>query len=166
MKTKLPKQLALKILKTLKLEEPPINIRTVIKYLSESRDITIELLAYSLPDRVSGAHAKKGDKHIITYNRNHHPHRQRFTVAHELGHLLLEHVNMQNNEENFTSTKPEETAANKFAAELLVPSEFLKRDFNNGVKDVKALANKYQVSEEMMWWRIMDGRIFRSIQKT
>lgn len=163
---KLPQELARNILKALKIEEPPINIRAVIQYLSKNRGITIDLLAYNLPEKVSGAHAKRGDKHIITYNRNHHPNRQRFTVAHELGHLLLEHVELQNNEEDFVSRKPEETAANKFAAELLVPLEFLKGDFEKGVKDVKMLANKYQVSEEMMWWRIMDARVFRRIQKT
>lgn len=164
-KTQLPEQLARNILKALKIEEPVISIQAVIKYLSESRNITISILEYDLPDNISGAHAKKGDKHIITFNRNHHPHRQRFTVAHELGHLLLEHVNLQNNEEDFSTKKPEETAANKFAAELLVPLDFLKKDFEKGVRDVKALANKYEVSEETMWWRIMDTRLFRRIRR-
>ena len=163
--TRLPKQLARDVLKALRVEEPPVDLRAVIEYLSESRSITIELLPYSLPDKVSGAHARKGRKHIITYNKNHHPRRQRFTIAHELGHLLLEHLDVQSKEEDLVSGNPKETAANTFAAELLAPSEFLKKDFEKGVRDVKALAARYQVSEEMMWWRIMDARMYRKIKR-
>jgi len=164
-RTQLPRQLARDVLKALKVKEPPVDLRAVVEYLSKSRNITIEILPYSLPDKVSGAHAKKGQKHIVTYNRNHHPRRQRFTIAHELGHLLLEHVDVQNIEEDLASRNPEETAANTFAAELLAPLELLKNDFKEGVRDVKALASKYQVSEEMMWWRIMDARMYRKIRR-
>ena len=164
-RTQLPIQLAHDILKALRIEEPPVNLPAIIEHLSRTRNITIELLPYSLPDKVSGAHARRGQKHIITYNRNHHPRRQRFTIAHELGHLLLEHVNVQNNEEDLASSNPEETAANVFAAELLAPLAFLKKDFEEGVRDVKALASRYQVSEEMMWWRIMDARMYGKIRR-
>ena len=105
----------------------------------------------------------KGDKHLIAYNRD-HPHRQRFTIAHELGHLLLEHADLRNNEDDYSTKNPEETAANKFAAELLVPLEFLKKDFAAGIKDVKVLAQRYMVSEEMVWWRIMDTGLLRKIK--
>ena len=143
---RLPRQLARDALKALEAEEPPVNLRAVLEYLSGTRNITIELLPYSLPDKVSGAHAKKGQKHIITYNRNHHPYRQRFTIAHELGHLLLEHADVQDMEKDLASRNPRETAANAFAAELLAPLEFLKKDFEEGVRDVKALASNITLS--------------------
>jgi len=164
-RTQLPIQLAHDVLKALRIEEPPVDLRAVVEHLSKTRGITIELLPYSLPDKVSGAHARKGKRHIITYNRNHHPRRQRFIIAHELGHLLLEHLDVQSNEEDLVSRNPEETAANAFAAELLAPLEFLKKDFEEGVRDVKTLASKYQVSEEMMWWRIMDARMYGKIRR-
>lgn len=164
-RTQLPIQLARDVLKALRIKEPPVDLPAVIKHLSGVRNITIELLPYSLPDKVSGAHARKGQRHIITYNRNHHPRRQRFTIAHELGHLLLEHLDVQSNEEDLPSRNPEETAANAFAAELLAPLAFLRKDFQKGVRDVKVLASKYQVSEEMMWWRIMDARMYREIKR-
>ncbi len=164
-RTQLPTQLARDVLKALRVEEPPVGLRAVVEHLSRIRNITIELLPYSLPDKVSGAHARKGQRHIITYNRDHHPRRQRFTIAHELGHLLLEHMDVQSNQEGLVSKNPEETAANAFAAELLAPLKFLKKDFQKGVRDVKTLASKYQVSEEMMWWRVMDARMYGEIRK-
>ena len=164
-RTQLPTQLARDVLKALRIEEPPVSLPAVVEHLSKTRNITIELLPYSLPDKVSGAHARKCQRHILTYNRDHHPRRQRFTIAHELGHLLLEHLDVQSNQENLASRNPEETAANAFAAELLAPLEFLKKDFQKGVRDVKILASKYQVSEEMMWWRMMDARMYREIRR-
>lgn len=164
MKMQLPLKLARDIIKALKVSQPPIDIDAVITYVAKDRDASIQLERHNFIEKVSGAHLSKGDKHLIAFNKDHHPHRQRFTIAHELGHLLLEHADLRNNEDDYTTKNPEETAANKFAAELLVPLEFLKNDFNSGLKDVKALAQRYKVSEEMMWWRIMDTGLLRKIR--
>lgn len=67
--------------------------------------------------------------------------RQRFTIAHELGHIVLEHLevednlkeptlNILNREIEFDSSSYQEKEANKFAAELLMPEE----DFVNFFK--------------------------------
>ena len=79
-------------------------------------------------------------------------------------YLILEHADLRNNEDDYASRNPEETAANKFAAEILAPLEFLKKDFDAGIRDVKALAQRYKVSEEMMWWRIMDTGLLKRIR--
>jgi len=160
----LPLKLARGIIQALKIDQPPIDIDAVIAYVAKDHDTSIQLEKHNFIDKVSGAHLSKGDKHLIAYNRDHHPHRQRFTIAHELGHLLLEHADLRNNEDDYSTKNPEETAANKFAAELLVPLEFLKKDFVAGIKDVKVLAQRYMVSEEMVWWRIMDTGLLRKIK--
>lgn len=162
-KIQFPQKLARQIVSELRIDCPPVDIKEAIQHISDKQKITIELAPHSFIDKVSGAHISKDKKHVIAYNRGHHPHRQRFTIAHELGHLILEHVDLRNNDDNFNSKNPEETAANKFAAELLVPIDFLKKDFADGIRDVKSLAQRYKVSEEMMWWRIMDMGLFKKI---
>ena len=164
MRMQLPLKLARDILHALKIEEPPVDMDAVIAYVSKDRSASIRLERHGFIDKVSGAHMSKGDRHLIAYNRDHHPHRQRFTIAHELGHLILEHADLRNNEDDYASRNPEETAANKFAAEILAPLEFLKKDFDAGIRDVKALAQRYKVSEEMMWWRIMDTGLLKRIR--
>ncbi|MCP6719962.1 MAG: ImmA/IrrE family metallo-endopeptidase [Patescibacteria group bacterium] len=162
-KIQFPQKLARRIISELQINNPPIGIKEVIQHISRKRKIIIELVSHSFINKVSGAHISKNKKHVIAYNRDHHPHRQRFTIAHELGHLILGHADLRNNGDDFNSKNPEETAVNKFAAELLVPIDFLKRDFAEGIKDVKSLAQRYKVSEEMMWWRIMDTELFKKI---
>jgi Zn-dependent peptidase ImmA (M78 family) len=157
-----PLKLAHDIIHALKIEKPPVDINAVIDYVSKHCEGSIQLESHGFIDKVSGAHIRKGNKHLIAYNRDHHLHRQRFTIAHELGHLILEHAELRNNKDDDTNN-PEETAANQFAAELLVPLEFLKRDFDAGVRDVKVLAQSYKVSEEMMWWRIMDTGLLKKL---
>lgn len=106
---------------------------------------------------------------IIGVNSLHHPNRQRFTIAHELGHLLL-HKGEVHIDRSFRINKrdgvsslggdPEEIEANRFAAELLIPFEMLAGDLlvrdidveNEG--EIKILAKKYQVSLQAMTLRI------------
>lgn len=158
-----PEKVAQRIIEELKIEKPPISIQAVIEHVGKNEKVSIRLEPQAFVDKVSGAHISKGDRHLIAYNRHHHPHRQRFTIAHELGHLLLGHADVRNNDDDFNTKNPEETVANKFAAELLVPIVFLKKDFERGIRDVKSLAQRYKVSEEMMWWKIMDTGLFKKI---
>jgi Zn-dependent peptidase ImmA (M78 family) len=70
----------------------------------------------------------------IAVNGEDPAHRQNFTIAHELGHYLLEHTLHQPEYEVLyrkqhplavTGNKPDEQEANCFAANLLVPSDML-----------------------------------------
>ena len=82
-------------------------------------------------------------------------HRQRFTIAHELGHLLLRHTKGYG-VFNLDSKDVNEKEANIFAAELLIPSNMLKNDIRKRIKDPKVLARRYEVSIEAMWWQILN----------
>ncbi|WP_048956946.1 ImmA/IrrE family metallo-endopeptidase [Enterobacter bugandensis] len=87
---------------------------------------------------------------IMIINSLQHPHRQRFTIAHELGHYI-KHTIMQ---ENFMDTtffrneesNPMEHEANKFAAELLMPKKMFVHFIENVSKQVDDLAKHFQVS--------------------
>lgn len=59
---------------------------------------------------------------IIFYNRECHISRQRFTVAHELGHILLHNGNGIYNREPNDNDNPIEQEANVFASRILAPA--------------------------------------------
>src|SRR5262249_22027341 len=119
-------------------------------------------------------------KTIIGINSNQHPNRQNFTLAHELAHFLLHdteqvHVDRQDqwlqvrlrDDASSQGTSPEEVEANTFAAELLMPAEFLKADVANCstldlldevvMDDVlKSLAKRYGVSTQALTYRLLN----------
>lgn len=67
-----------------------------------------------------------GAKPVILYSEVCSPERIRFTIAHELGHIVLGHVVpgsiTTKNREPSPRDSPQETAANQFAARLLAPA--------------------------------------------
>ncbi|ASY75467.1 ImmA/IrrE family metallo-endopeptidase [Pectobacterium polaris] len=87
---------------------------------------------------------------VMTINSLHHPHRQRFTIAHEIGHFIRHAVQMDlfvdtvffRNEES----NKMEVEANKFAAELLMPEKEFTRYIETESRNVSDIANYFQVS--------------------
>lgn len=94
---------------------------------------------------------------VIAYASSEPLVRQRFTIAHELGHFVLKHGSrFRDPTLNFNSSNydPKEAAANRFAAELLMPSALLERQLLAGVGDVAELARRFGVSEVAMKIRL------------
>lgn len=117
---------------------------------------------------------------IIGVNSRHAPTRRRFTVAHEIGHLLLGHLDLNEGDlhidhkffykgrsaRSAQGVDPEEINANAFAAELLMPERFLRHDFEKFRADsieffdledgelASALAERYKVSLQTMIIRL------------
>jgi len=156
----LARKTARKLLADVGINNPPIFIRDIINYIKKDKDLSV--YAWEFGEDTDGIQVTKGDKAMIGYNKTQHMHRQRFTVAHEIGHLLLGHT-----KENFvldlSSNKPEEIEANQFAAELLMPLKMLKKSFQNGKVDVKRITKIYNVSEEMVWWRLYNCNLITKI---
>ncbi|MCX7914393.1 MAG: ImmA/IrrE family metallo-endopeptidase, partial [Thermodesulfovibrionales bacterium] len=108
-------------------------------------------------------------EHLILVNSHKPKTRQRFTIAHEIGHVVLRHYEEEDilldkhlkspQESNFKR----ETAADVFASELLIPTPHLLRlvkriganrvDVNNE-KAMKHLCAFYQVSKHAMQIKI------------
>jgi Zn-dependent peptidase ImmA (M78 family) len=119
---------------------------------------------------LAGMLIRSGGRPVIAVNSAHHRNRQRFTIAHECGHLILHSdrdvfvdrsFSILRRDEN--SSKAEnymEVEANQFAAEILMPASFLKRDlvrFNIDLEDdsqIAVLAKKYSVSAQAMSYRV------------
>jgi Zn-dependent peptidase ImmA (M78 family) len=137
------------------LVKPPVPVSDLAGLLN------LRVIVTPLQNGVSGALINDGGKCYIAVNSEHHRNRQRFTVAHEIGHYSLAHglddhvdrefIVIMRDESSSTADNSLEIAANQFAAALLMPREFVFRDFARIGKfddeSITRLALKYQVSE-------------------
>lgn len=99
---------------------------------------------------------------VIAVHEGHHLHRQRFTIAHELGHIVMGHLDAFHLDLNVPSSQAgdppyynwsHERAANDFAANLLMPVSFVRSELR-GINDVHLLAERFNVSEMAMAFRL------------
>lgn len=106
-----------------------------------------------MPASMSGSLSKTNDKWVIKVNANHHPKRQRFTIAHEFAHFCLhadDRVSFVDEEIYFRKSNDNsiEFNADRFASELLMPKElFIKAVKVDGIKKIKDLADCFNVSK-------------------
>lgn len=158
-----------KILKDYDIEALPVNPQEIAEYHG------IIVQEADLGEGVSGAIVVKKGKAKIGYNPAEVEHRQRFTIAHELGHYLLHRDKMEMfidktfyalRDEN--SSKGEykmEREANAFAAALLMPRSLVireakKLDFDLlDDKKLRKLADKFDVSTQAMSFRLANLNI-------
>jgi IrrE N-terminal-like domain len=84
--------------------------------------------------------------------------RQRFSLAHELKHVLddpvIDRLSLHLPEEQRQARA--ERLCNYFAACLLMPRAWIKRDWCNRIQSVRALSHRYYVSEEAMSTRLSE----------
>lgn len=129
-----------------------------------------EIVLQPFSGEISGiVHRNKDGSAVIGVNSLHTILRQRFTIAHELGHLLLHTDENLHVDKNFPiglrseisgkSVNENEIEANQFAAALLMPPDLLAKDIKPFIgKDVlfaiRKLAKKYRVSEQAMSIRL------------
>lgn len=133
------------------IDQAPIDVNNIAEKLG------FTVLPFDFPETISAVIKIKDSKKVIGVNKKHAPTRQRFSVAHELGHYLSGHED-HDSENTFIDREKKylnkshrmEEEADEFAAELLMPEEMLKKDFASGERDPKHLSNKYNVSEQAM----------------
>jgi Zn-dependent peptidase ImmA (M78 family) len=114
------------------------------------------------PDHVcsslSGSFTLTDKGPLILFNPTENEMRQRFTIAHELGHYVLGHGNeFRDSARSFNANgyDPKETAANQFAASLLMPASAITHFVRDkGMSDIQLLAAKFFVSEVAMKYRL------------
>lgn len=86
-------------------------------------------------------------------------HRYRFTVAHEIAHCCLRHIDTQHGSVHYRketdNENAEEIAANVFAGELLIPENSLRHTLDELLlPSLKLLAQMFAVSENVMRARL------------
>jgi Zn-dependent peptidase ImmA (M78 family) len=131
---------ARRVLSTLQLK-PPIDLAVIIAHY----DLT--LVEWNLPGYVDGMLRKEQGQWYIGVNKFAVPGRKRFTVAHELMHYLMH----KENRFCYRGMKDyREVEANVGAAELLMPSQYVKWWSALLGFDTKALAEHFGVSRQAM----------------
>lgn len=84
--------------------------------------------------------------------------RHRFTIAHELGHRVLQHYRQE--------TKVAESEANIFAGTLLVPGEWLRKDVKASPSaSIQELAQRYDVSTSVILIAAEGARLLPLLHK-
>lgn len=177
--------------------QPRDHIKVAVQRLLKDAGITaapidIEALAVRqgavvsyepFKEELSGILIKENDRTVIGVNSSHPTTRQRFTIAHELGHLTLDHkgelfvdqtVKLQGTvirRDGVSSQAVDrfEIEANRFAAELLMPESLIVaavRERQEKHTDcpssvlVDDLAREFQVSSQAMEYRLTNLGIF------
>jgi Zn-dependent peptidase ImmA (M78 family) len=154
------------LLKKYSVSGPPVPVEDI------ARGEGASLVFKQFNNEISGLLLREGNNAIIAVEKKQPPARRRFTVAHELGHLLLHlgkevrvdtafRVNLRSPESS-TAEDVEEIESNAFAAGLLMPEIFLRKDTAGLILDiddearVQALAKRYHVSTQAMTLRLVN----------
>ena len=130
------------------LTSSPIDLDSMASALG----IEVERRWFDLPE-VAGKIEQSGNRYTITINALDPPRRQRFTLAHEIGHYVL-HRDLIG--DGITDTglyrsrlsDPIERQANQFAANLLMPAGLVRAAWRNGNCSLAGVAEMFNVSEE------------------
>lgn len=127
-----------------------------------SLSLGIKVVETELPPEVSGAIIKDhGSDPVIVVEKTDSTNRKRFTCAHELGHYVwhsgegqekYDYVDFRNPKAS-SGECPEEVFANKFAANLLMPSVEVKKAYSEGWPSFE-LARYFGVSADSLGFRL------------
>jgi Zn-dependent peptidase ImmA (M78 family) len=152
------------LLSKLDLLSAPIDVEGVANKLGA------KIVFEELEDDMSGFLLREKGVATIAVNKLHHPNRQRFTIAHECGHLHL-HGDQGDrlwvdkaystiffrDARSSSGDKLAEIQANQFAAGLLMPEKLLEEHLTQELSDIDIfrLALRFQVSEQAMTLRLV-----------
>lgn len=155
------KESALRILKESYISNPPVPVHELVEVHG------LALIKKSFDDDSFSGIINLEKKHMIINEKDSH-YRQRFTIAHELGHWILHQKELyENKDEAILFRKPIgsletskiEKEANFFAANLLVPNFMLAEmelEFKNKSEKEKnrILSEIFEVSMEVIGYRL------------
>ena len=167
--------LAAELLLAQDIRTPPVPIEDV------ARTLGAEVVFEALDTSVSGLLYRSADERVtIVVNESQNAARQRFTIAHELGHLLLHkgrpvivdhfsrgRLNLRD-ETSSLATSREEIDANQFAASILMPADWVHHAVERKAdlpptRLVGALSEEFAVSKQAMELRLMNLGIRASV---
>jgi len=143
---------------------PPVSLEPVISHVGA------ELRCLDVADDISGILIREGERKLIVVNEKHSVVRQRFTIAHEIAHLVLHRgeevhvdsaflVNLRDPRSG-NADNLEEVEANAFAANLLMPADWVRRALRdtwvdvNDDSEVARLSGLFQVSPQALLIRL------------
>ncbi|MDY7092611.1 MAG: ImmA/IrrE family metallo-endopeptidase [Acidobacteriota bacterium] len=164
---------AQELLNELQVHEAPIDVRDI------GRQLGVIVLEEDLEGEVSGMLTREARRPVILVNRSDSITRKRFSIAHELGHFLLHKETVFvdrrvrfRNQRSSLGIDREEIEANQFAAELLMPTDFIGRIFSQlqdaGCAEdceelVSKMAGSFEVSPQAMEIRLVNLGILSTV---
>lgn len=148
--------------------DPPVPVEEI------ARGLGAEVVYQNFKGEISGLLLKRPGSLVIGVDSKQTEARQRFTIAHEIGHLVMhaasseevhvdKHFNVHlRSPASSTAEDVIEIEANAFAAGLLMPRNMVRSDAEGHMLDfedprlVKQLAEKYQVSTQAITFRLIN----------
>lgn len=153
------RHLARRIIKDAKILTVPVSLWQIILYLQTDYQLYIQ--GIFVGDKISGMlvtiRQEEEEHSTIYFNKNHPWCRRRFTIGHELGHLLMGHTGPCLGEKGGSEYEQE---ANAFAGELLVPLSLIKVDYKN-TPNIPDLAFKYRTSQQTMGIQLIQLKLVK-----
>ena len=98
----------------------------------------------------------------ISYKKNMSVERKRFTLAHEIGHIVLEHITFSG-QSSQKSSNSQEKEADCFAGNLLIPIDDLKKYMKNKDKTIEEIMSRYWVSKSVAGIAIKSNRLLNKL---
>lgn len=166
-------QQAEKVLRDTKAWQVPVPIDVV------ARGLSLKAEASDLGDDISGLLVVEKGRGAIGYNSTHARVRQRFTVAHEIGHYVMHVKNSTHSrlfidkyvafrdDESSAGNDWEEVEANALGAALLMPARLVRDEIKkrkldlDDEDDLSALAKQFLVSTSAMSYRLVNLGLLR-----
>lgn len=151
----------------------PPAVKSATAVFKEAQDLGLQLMPFDIEgllqhykisvcyedmDDLSGYVERRGKCWFIGVNIYQSKRRQRFTMAHELGHICLhaDSVTARYAEKIFFRsqlTTLQEKEANEFASDLLIPRDLLFAQIAEGRKKLSDLADIFEVSLDAMRYK-------------
>jgi Zn-dependent peptidase ImmA (M78 family) len=143
-------------------EHPVARLPVAVDDLAEALGIVVVRRKFKDAD-FSGM-LFRGEREVIGVNQKHHRVRQRFTIAHELGHHVLHpgrelildapvRVNFRDRTSSM-ATDREEIEANAFAAALLMPEPMIRAELDRLPEDIRR--ERFDVSIVALGFRLIN----------
>jgi len=154
---KAAKALAQKLIKSAGITAAPVSLQKIIEHLQKTYALDVRRIEAG--EKVSGllvvCKEVDGEYATIGFNGAHPWYRRRFTIAHEIGHLIFGHGCHKSSSGDDVHNEKE---ADTFAGELLVPTAFIKKDFAK-IPNLQELSKLYRVSDQALTIKLMDARL-------
>lgn len=145
---------AMKLLELLSQHEPSVNVGLI----AELPRVEVKVQPNLHVGGISGFSQWSRGRWLVVVNRDDSPTRRRFTLSHEFKHVLdhpfVSVIYSELGENDADRDRRTEQICDYFAGCLLMPRNWIKRAWANGVQDQAALAAMFDVSEMAMAVRL------------
>jgi Zn-dependent peptidase ImmA (M78 family)/DNA-binding XRE family transcriptional regulator len=160
-----PYAAAYQLLEIQDIKEPPVPVEEV------AQGVGIPVREWHFPNEISALLVQSRQLVAIGVNQQHGEARKRFSIAHELGHAVLGHMEKLYIEFTAPELLPkhgperekDEREANWFAADLLMPIDWIREDWKRYKGNLHEMADHYGVSEQALWIRLQQFNLTQGV---